>query len=93
MTDGNSQARFTDIAGTLRQIEHLADEMEVQLSVLRINAQNYAEAVLAAKQAGATAPTFSGSEEQILVNKLVPRIKAAANQVGFIGGEMVRFGP
>ena len=91
MTD--SQARFTDIAGTLKQIDHLADELEVQLSVLRINAQNYAEAVLAAKQAGATAPSFSGSDEQTLVNKLVPKIKAAANQVGFIGGEMVRFGP
>ena len=50
MTD--SQARFTDIAGTLKQIDHLADELEVQLSVIRINAQNYAEAVLAAKAGG-----------------------------------------
>ncbi|MBP5998512.1 MAG: hypothetical protein KA535_11215 [Azonexus sp.] len=89
--NAEAQARFNDIAGTLKHINDLANEVEVQLSVLRINATNYAEAVAAAKKAGSEFPPYSGSDAQAQVAKLVPRINAAANQVGFIGTEMQRF--
>lgn len=87
----DAQARFNDIAGTLQHIADLANEIEVQLSVLRINSSNYAEAVAAAKKAGEGFPSYSGSNAQAQVAKLVPRISAAAKQVGFLGSEMTRF--
>lgn len=84
---------LNDIADTVVSINTLADNINGQIATLRTQADAHAEAVHAAKQDGNKAPAFSSSDEYIRINDLVRKLQAAHQNIGNIGGNLVRFAP
>lgn len=81
------------ITGTLQELETLASAAESQIAELKTRANAYAEAVHRAKANGNKAPAFSSSDAYIRLNDLVRKLQAAHQNIGNIGGNLVRFAP
>jgi len=84
---------LNSINDTVVSITALADNINAQIATLRTQADAHAEAVYSAKQNGSKAPSFSSSDEYIRINDLVRKLQAAHQNIGNIGGNLVRFAP
>ncbi len=83
---------FDAVGDALNELETLAAAVGRQVLDLKESASEYADAAAHARHRGDKVPAFSGSAQQKQLAAIVQRLTVAAQQIGFTGNEMIRFG-
>ncbi|MBP5996972.1 MAG: hypothetical protein KA535_03390 [Azonexus sp.] len=83
---------FETVADALNELTALAASVDKAVKELQDAASDYADSAAHARRRGDKVPPYSGSAQQKQLDAIVTRLKAATNNVQFIGTELVRFG-